>query len=105
MEIKERKIPSSRSGRNFGHYKLQHKIKVKYTDIFATMVNIPYRTGYYMKRWQKIIDVLIIKNETHHRLHRTRPITLTEADQNEDSKHMARDEMASAEIYNILTNE
>ena len=99
------KTSSSRSGRHFGHYKLQHKLKQKYKDMFATMANIPYRTGYSVKRWQKVIDVLIMKNENDFRVHRTRPIPLTEADGNENSKRMARDAMTAAEIYNILANE
>jgi len=68
------------------------------------MANIPYRTEYTIKRWQKVIDVLIMKHANDYQVHRTRPIPLTEADQNENSKRMVHDEMASAEIYNILAN-
>ena len=69
------------------------------------MDNIPYRTGYSGERLQKVIDVIIMKNENNYQVHRTRPILLTEADQNENSKQMARDAMPTAEIYNILANE
>ena len=73
--------------------------------MFATMTNIPYRTEYSVKCLQKVINVLIMKNAIDYRVHRTRLIPLTEADHNKNSKCIARDEMASAEIYNILDNE
>jgi len=44
------KTSSSRSGRHFGHYKIQHKLKQKYKDMFATIANISYHTGYSLKR-------------------------------------------------------
>lgn len=105
MNNKEEKISSRRSGRHFGHYKLQHKLKLKYKDMFVIMANMPYHTVYSVKRCQKVIDVLIMKNITDYRVHRTRPIPLTQADQHENSKQMARDAMASTEIYNNLANE
>jgi len=99
------KISSSRSGRHFGHYTLQHKLKVKYKEMFATMTNIPYRTEYSAKYWKKVIDILIMKNTIDYKVHRTRKIPLTQADKNENSKRMDRDAMASAETYNILAYE
>ena len=103
-KCRREKTSSSRSGRHFGHYKIQHKLQSKYRDMFAVMANIPYRTGYSVKRWQKVIDVLIMKNPTDHRVNRTRPIPLNEADQNENSKLMAKDAMVSAKIYSLLAN-
>ena len=55
---------SSTSGQHFVHYKIQHTLKTKYKDMFATMANIPYRTGYSVKCWQKVIDFLIMKDST-----------------------------------------
>ena len=69
------------------------------------MVNISYRTRYSIKRWQKLIDVLIMKNANDYLVHRIRPIPLTEAGQHENSKRMVRDVIVSAEIYNVLANE
>ena len=82
---------SSISGRHFGHYKVLHLLPPRYQDIFASMANIPYHTGYSAKRWQKVIDVLIMKKEDDYRVHRTCPIPLKEADANEFYKQMAKD--------------
>ena len=86
------KTSSSQSGRHFGHYKVQHKLRKQHQDIFAGMANIPYRTGYSVQRWRKVIDVLIMKDPNNFAVHRTRPIPLVEADMNENSKRMAKDD-------------
>lgn len=46
-----------------------------------------------------------MKDYTDYRVNRTRPIPLNEADQNENSKRVARDAMVSAEMYYLLANE
>ena len=99
------KTSSSQSGRHFGHYKVQHKLRQQHQDIFAGMANIPYRTGYSVQRWRKVIDVLIMKDQNNFAVHRTRPIPLVEADMNENSKRMARDAMVAAEMYDLIANE
>ena len=69
------------------------------------MANIPYRTGYSVQRWRKVIDVLIMKDPNNFMVHRTRPIPLVEADMNENSKRMAKDAMVAAEMYDLMANE
>ena len=71
----------------------------------ASMENIPYHTGYSVQWWRRVIDVIIMKNSTDVRVHRTRPIPLKETDNNDNSKRMAKDAIIAAEIYNILANE
>jgi len=99
------KTSSSQSGRHFGHYKVQSKLRKEHQDIFAGMANIPYRTGYSVQRWRKVIDVLIMKDPNNFMVHRTRPIPLVEADMNENSKRMAKDAMVAAEMYDLMANE
>ena len=91
--------------RHFGHYKVQNKLRKEHEDIFAGMANIPYRTGYSVQRWRKVIDVLIMKDPNNFKVHCTRPIPLVEADMNENSKRMAKDAMVAAEIYDLIANE
>ena len=74
----------------------------KYQDIFACMENTPYHTGYSVKRWQKVIDVLIMWKEGDYRMNRTMLIPLKEADANENSKRMAKDAADIAENITYL---
>ena len=69
------------------------------------MANIPYHTGYSIQRWQKEIDVLIMKDPSNCWIHRTRVVPLVEADMNKNSKRMAKDAMVAAEIYTLMANE
>ena len=70
-----------------------HNIKTKYQDEFACMENIPYCTGYSATQWKKMIDVFIMTDSTIFMVNRLQPIPLKEADQNENSKYMAKDKM------------
>ena len=73
--------------------------------MFASMTNIPYQDGYSIQYWKRVIDVLIMKNSTDYCVNCTRSIPLKEADQHINTKHIAKDAMVAAEIYNHLTNE
>ena len=104
-KLRRKRTSSSVSGRYFGHYKMLHILPKRYQDIFASMANIPYHTGYLLKRWQKVIDVLIMKKEGNYRVHRTRPIPLKEADEHDNSKRMSKDASIIADKYNLLADE
>ena len=69
---------------------------------FASMANIPYYTRHSLKRWQKVIGVLIMKKEDDCRVHQTQPIPLKEADVNKNTKRMAKDASIIADKYNLL---
>ena len=104
-KTRREKSSSSASDRHFRHYKVLHLLPEKYQDIFASMANIPYRTEYSVKRWQKLIDVLIMKKSEDFRVNRTRPIPLKEVDTNENAKRMAKDASLFAHQYNLLADE
>ena len=104
-KCRREKTSSSNSGRHFWHYKVQHQLQKEHQDIFAAMANIPYHTGYSIQRWQKEIDVLIMKDPSNCWIHRTRVVPLVEADMNKNSKRMAKDAMVAAEIYTLMANE
>ena len=69
------------------------------------MANIPYKPGYSTQRQWRVIDVLIMKNDDDFRVHRTIPITLKEADANDNTKRMAKYTSAVAEKYGLLAAE
>ena len=95
------KTSSSPSGRHFGHYKCLHKMSLRTKTIFSVMFNIPARTGYSPIRWQRAIDVLLLKDQDDHRVHRTRPIPLLEADSNDAYKLLASQSNALATKHNL----
>lgn len=70
--MRREKTASSKNGRNFGHYKSQHKLCQQYQDIFASIANIPYHTGCSILQWWQVIAELIMKDLTYHRVHRAR---------------------------------
>lgn len=104
-ETRRERTSSSISGRNFGHYKVLHQLPKRYQNIFANMANIPHHTGHSSKRWQKVIDVLIMKKEDDYIVHRTRSIPLKEVDANENTKMMVKDACIIADKYNLLTDD
>ena len=69
------------------------------------MSNIPNRTGYSPVRWRRAIDVLLLKRQGDHRVHRTRPIPLLEADSNDSYKQLAKYASRLAEDKNLFANE
>ena len=98
-KCKEQKS-SSPSGGHFG-YKCLIRMSNQVQEIFAHMLNIPARTGYSPTRWRKAIDVLLMKNPNDHRVHRTRPIPLLEADGNDSFKLLASQATHLAEEHNL----
>ena len=76
----------------------------QYQDIFTSMENIPYQTGYSVQHWKWVIDALIMKNSTDYRVNGTRRIPIKDEDQNVNENRMTKDAMIAAEIYNLLIN-
>jgi hypothetical protein len=73
------------SGLHYGLWKANAEVG-ELAAIDATMREIPYRTGYVMKRWKKGIDVELCKEEGNYNLERLRTIVLLEADYNTNCK-------------------
>ena len=104
-KCRREKTSSSQSGRHFGHYKVQHKLRKEHQDIFAGMANIPYCTGFSLHRWRKVMDVIIMKDPSNFWVHRTRLILLVEVNMNENSKRISKDAMVAAKMYDLMANE
>lgn len=84
------------SGLHFGMFKAHAKYPVL-ASLDASMQNVAYVTGYTYRRWQKGIDVQLLKRAKDHRAHKLRTILLLEADFNMNNKKLGRDVMAWAE--------
>ena len=96
---------SSVSGRHFGHYKCIQHHKERIQRMFLTMAVIPYRSGFSPKRWEEAVDILIMKKDNDHRVHRTRPISLLEADSNNNAKLLSTVISCYAEEKQLFANE
>ena len=91
---------TSPSGRHLGHYKaLARKLWIKeadedwdYKEISSyqsyllqchhLVVKLCLKHGYSLKRWQNVVNVMILKEPNNHKIHRLRVIHLFEADYN-----------------------
>ena len=72
---------SSPSGRHIGHYKALIN-KPDIVAYFCKMLRLPLRYGFAPKRWKKVLQVIISKDEGQPRVDRLRNILLLEADYN-----------------------
>jgi hypothetical protein len=87
---------SGMSGLHYGLWKANAEVE-ELATIDATLREIPYKTGYTLKRWKKGIDVELCKEPGNFNLERLRTIVLLEADYNTNCKKVGRDAMKSAE--------
>jgi hypothetical protein len=94
-KVKE-KTSSGLSGLHYGLWKANAEIPAL-AAIDATMREIPYKTGYVLKRWKKGLDVELCKEPGNFNLERLRTIVLLEADYNTNCKKIGRDTLKSAE--------
>ena len=103
QRAKER-TSSGPSGLHFGHFKAgcQHPLVA---DFDATMVQIPYATGFSPQRWQHGTNVEIEKKKGNFRVDALRTILLFEADFNAMNKLLGRELMSHAEKHHQLAPE
>ena len=66
---------------------------------------LPFKVGYTPKRWCHAVDKLLLKKELDHRVHRTRPIPLLEADYNDGAKRIAKNIVQYATRHKLLAKE
>ena len=89
---------------HIGHFKagVQHK-EIGWVHFQMSM--IPMATGYSPKRWQKGIDVMLLKEPEVYLLEKLRTIVLYEADFNQENKRLGRDAMQLALEENKIADE
>ena len=69
------------------------------------MTNIPYLSGYLIKRWQREINVILEKLKGNCRMDKLRTIFLYDADFNLMNKYVGRNTMGKAERALYLAKE
>jgi hypothetical protein len=73
---------SSLSGRHVGHYKAILPCS-SLVQMHCTMMTIPFLSGIPPARWQRVVDIMLHKEEGNFRCHRLRIIALFESDLNQ----------------------
>jgi hypothetical protein len=88
---------SGLSGLHYGLWKANVEVPAL-AQIDANMREIPYKTGYVLKRWKKGLDVELCKEPGNFNLARLRTIVLLEPDYNTNCKKIGRDALASERL-------
>jgi exonuclease III len=92
------------SGLHFGHYKAHIRVPLL-ADFDASMRSVAYTTGYSYKRWQKGVDVQLMKKSGDHRATGLRTILLIEPDHNMNNKMLGKDTMRMGEKMTELARD
>jgi hypothetical protein len=79
--VHEKKATSA-SGRHLGHYKAILDSS-SLTGLLCTTMTLPWKHGICLSRWQRVIEVMLVKEEGLCRLYKLRIIQLIEADFNQ----------------------
>ena len=99
---KPEKISSSLSGRHIGTYKAARKALHSF-EIITGIMNIAYRSGISLPRWQKTLDVSLLKKPGKFRPSELRTIGQLEADFNQGaSLHFSKRMMDRAMKLNLI---
>jgi hypothetical protein len=101
---KSRKETTASGKLHFGHFKagLAEEFISLAHFIFA---EIPFRSGYSPRRWQKATQVMILKKAGIWDVNKLRTIVLFEADYNHNNGHLARSMMHHAVDHHLLAHE
>ena len=78
MQVKESKS-SSPSGRRYGHYKVLSQCD-KLIQLVFDVMGLALKAGVVLERWEKVIQILLLKDSPEVKIHRFWNITLVEAD-------------------------
>ena len=97
--IKQHDIPSSKSEE---YAELEVKRDFLLRTRLQLVVNFAWKQGYSFKRWQQIVNVMILKKPGNTRIHRLRVIHIYEADYNLILSMSWRSAIHSAEDNNII---
>ena len=89
---------------HFGHCKAC-ALHPNLCDFEAKMRNIPFITGYSPKRWQRVVNVELLKQPDNFNVEKLRTIMLMEAAWNNNNKIIGRELMWHAERQNLLAPE
>ena len=100
---KAKEATSSRSI-HFGHFKAATSHSLNLLLHYA-LAEIPFRSGYSLKRWKKATDVMILKKEGITDIERLRTIVLMEADFNHNNKFFGRQMMHHGVLNDLLAKE
>ena len=89
---------------HMGHFKAG-AVHPNISWMHFTMSILPITTGYSPRRWQKGIDVMLLKDPEVYLLQKLRTIVLYEADFNHENKRLGRDAMALALDQDMISDE
>ena len=86
---KKMKEKTSSRQLHFGHFKAATLNPLNIMTHYM-MAEIPFRSGYALRRWKTAINVMILKDAGNHNIEKLRTIVLYEADFNHNNKFFGR---------------
>jgi hypothetical protein len=89
---------------NFAHFKAGI-LRPRIADFEATMIHIPFSTGYSPQRYQEGINAELLKKPNQFRIDKLRTIVMYQPDFNETNKLLGKTVMNHIESLNIIASE
>ena len=89
---------------HFGHFKAAMKNDY-ITSLHYIMAEVPFRSGYSPKRWQKCTNIMLLKKQGEHNVTKLRTICLYEADFNHNNKFFGREMIKHTQTHGLLHKE